>query len=198
MLTLHEVVYELINECIKDKTRRQNSCLEEIEDDVLSKLFTEPLNISTSAIPSVENLVDDIDIETFDDSIIETGENVTNEGGYGYYDDYYEGEADLLAAEACSMRYCDEFFSTDNVHNDIMDPHHDDSALIDVFYNGEDEDGYYNFFVDNNLHRFPELFDDVVESLMDHLDADGCDEVRGDIVKLLCEKVKTQRMQGRN
>lgn len=184
ILTVHEIIYDQIYDCIKKEARRQNSYLEEIEDGVLSTLFTEPLNTST---------VVNIGVQTNDIqgnpnlTCLASRENMSSIicGTYEVYEDEYDQEMELL-------RDLREFYMDDTgnlFYNPYANRH---------FYDGEDEDDYYHFFVGNDLNRVPELFDGAVGSLMDHLDEEACNEARGDIVKLLCERLKIQREQRRN
>lgn len=44
ILTLHDAIFELIKDCIKKESKTKGFCFDEMEDDVLSKLFAEPEN----------------------------------------------------------------------------------------------------------------------------------------------------------
>lgn len=197
------MIFELIKECIRKDTEISNSYFDEIEDDVLVNLFSEPTEediMSTSPlILSIENIDRDTEVVAVDDhNAFLPAQNFSNHSViFSGYSEFGESDSELFD-EACSLPSYDMSFTTDDSYNYTMPWPRDLVASEDIFYNREeDTDDYYNFFMDNNLNKFPAIFDDIVESFFDHLDEDTCDEARGDIVKLLCEKIKRQKLQRR-
>lgn len=192
-LTLHDVTFELVKECIKRDIQGHHSCFEDIEDDVLVKLFSEPVITELS----IENIDRDADIAAVHhDNSFTASENLSTENsvGFGACSDYFDSEIELMD-EACSHSYCDYSCSADNLHNENIYWPPDPMISSDLCYNGEDIDDYYNFFTEHKLNKFPVLFDDVVNSLLSHLDEEACDDARGDIVKLLCDRVGRQKLR---
>lgn len=195
------MTFELLRECIRKDTQGPNTFFEEIEDDVLAKLFTEPIDTmvdDTSDLNfSIESIDRDVEIEDnlFTPPVVMPNEQ--NQLIFSGYSDYYESDTELMDEASCLPR-CEPFFiNTDDPHDEDIRYSPDQLNISDIFYNGEDVQDYYNFYMENNLNKFPTIFDDVVESLLDHLDEDACDEVRGDIVKLLCDRVGRQKLQKR-
>lgn len=204
VLTLHEVTFELLRECIREDSQRPNTFFEEIEDDVLVKLFSEPLDANVEdpiALSfSIENIDRDMEIAVLnEDHLLSPPEAlpIENQLLFSGYNDYCESDTELMDEASC-LPCCDPFFiRTNDLHDEDIRFSPDQLNINDIFYNGEDVQDYYNFYMENNLNEFPMIFDDVVESLLDHLDEDAGDEVRGDIVKLLCDRVGKQKLQRR-
>lgn len=198
-LTLHDVTFDLVRECIRKDIKANHSCFDEIEEDVLSKLFLEDKgpNNSTSETLSIENIDRNTTEEHEDNSSTFLGVPSNHgshyvSGYHEYSEDYSDFESELID-EACSVSCYDLSFNSNCLHEETFYSPSDPLPPFDVFYNGEDVDEYYTFFEENNLNKFPVIFDDIVDSLFDHLDEESGDEARSDIVKLLCDRVRVQK-----
>lgn len=63
-----------------------------------------------------------------------------------------------------------------------------------MLYNSQHPDDYYNYFIDSvleELSQFPFVFGEVVDSLMDHLTEEMSTEARKEIVRMLCDRLKS-------
>lgn len=168
------MTFELVKECLK--TKEKNGFFEDIEEDVLANLFSE-----IEDVESISQYQINEEEENLNRTAILPG---IEEDSYGSNWNLSDCESDLMN-EACSVSFLEE---------NLVEP---PESFYDFLYNGEDVDDYYNFFIENNLNTFPVVFDDIVDSLMEHLDEETADEMRGEIVRQLCDKVGRHKLRRR-
>lgn len=195
----------MLKECTRQNTEIPKSYIEDIEEDVLSKLFSESVELLAEvnnphpAELSIENIDRDENCLAINSNItLPLPENISTDNRviFSGYCDYSDSEIEIMD-EACSLPCDDLSFNADHLDEENMYWPPESVTACDIFYTGEDVDDYFNFFTENNLNKFPMLFDDVVDSLLDHLDEEASDQARGDIVRLLCDRVRSFKLQRR-
>lgn len=171
-----------------------NSCFEEIEDDVLSQLFSESVEqeIERSDHPMMSFPTNSIEPNT-QELILEQLPDVS-----GLQLSFYADSGIGLMDEACSLPPSEISFN--NIPHFLLDDFYIPPLEDIVYCEGQDIDDYYNYFLENvldELKKYPFLFGDVVDSLMECLDEETSTETRRELVKLLCQRLKCYSRQSR-